>query len=196
MDIVNSVLMLIYIVSLLGTVLCNKSVVSKIDGFQKQCEDPGCRYTGKIVGSVTFNGPDDSRFRNCVYIFIQSSIDSGSNWKTMCATSRFLCQPCANLNSACRCSGQNPLLIEFYPNQDAMYQVTIIGTNNWDGKWPAAFPIVSTSNIFDSTTKPDNWNPISVQFSSNGNNQLTKGTNIVGITTLFAFLLRNIMFDD
>ncbi|XP_059169659.1 uncharacterized protein LOC131951322 [Physella acuta] len=217
MDIVNSMLTLLFIVICLGTVICDRSLGSMIGGFQKECEEPGCRYTGKIVGSVRFKEEYLKMLDDCVLLVVRSR-NSGvkaSKWNVLCMMVICPSDSCSRRQSACNCSGFNPVSVEFYPYQDSQYRIDIFATLKYSGPGQPIrnFTLIKdlSSNIFDATTKPDNWNPIFVhgpenidltavekkagQFT-NGNSPLTGGTNIVGITTLFAYLLRKIMFDE
>ncbi|XP_059141263.1 uncharacterized protein LOC131929088 isoform X2 [Physella acuta] len=223
MDVTNVLLMLF---------LCNVGLsgvqmpkfAPKIDGWERECEAPHCRYTGKIIGSVTSENffPDPEI---CVFIMVESYNEEEQEFFPLCAIAAlFPCTPCYISNTACNCTGENPLSFSFYPFRRAVYRVVVQGQLNVEGEWPNIWPASpmnlsywAISNVFNSSIKPDNWDPIYVHppyyipifgyygkpkprpkkaSSTNGNIQRLAGTNIVGTAILFAILFTEIMLNE
>ncbi|XP_059139484.1 uncharacterized protein LOC131927720 [Physella acuta] len=218
MDLASSVLVLLFIVSLSeGAVTHNVTFENRIEGFERECDAPGCRYTGKIVGSITIHGLNYPIPQLCFYIWLYTYVPINGKyyWKPICEITLYPCDECKFPFTGCNCSGYNPLRIQFFPFDGSLYKILIQGSYEESPikTYPFFFPIhfdeLSWSNEFDSSIKPDNWDPIYIhhgpnkqiplhlrQFSTNGNNQLIAGTNIVGMATLFAFLLTKMTFNE
>ncbi|XP_059170617.1 uncharacterized protein LOC131952115 isoform X2 [Physella acuta] len=223
MDVTNVLLMLFLCNVGLSESLQMPKFEAKIDGWERECEAPHCRYTGKIIGSVTSEGffPEPEI---CVFIIVETYYEEEQRFHFMCSVAPlFPCTPCYISNTACNCTGENPMGFSFYPFRGAVYRVAVEGQLTTVGEWPMILPrppinlsYWAISNVFDTSIKPENWDPIYVhppynthifgyygqtkprakKASTNGNVQRHAGTNIVGSAILFAILFTEIMLNE
>ncbi|XP_059139404.1 uncharacterized protein LOC131927666 isoform X1 [Physella acuta] len=171
-----------------------------IHGWEKVCEASNCRYTGRITGSIKAFGFERPQPQTCVFYLVQ--YDYGIFWPGICSFYLYPCDDnCNTPSDRCNCTGDNEhdtISVKFYPIRGSKYRLAVWGGlhtigyfNDTDPDWEDQ--LYQCSNVFDTTIKPDDWNPINsltFGYSTNGYNQ---GTNIIGIVVV---LLIKIIFND
>ncbi|XP_059147179.1 uncharacterized protein LOC131934928 [Physella acuta] len=135
----------------------------KITEFEKDCVNYSCRHTGKIIGSIGLYEeyvPSDTDCLGLIYVAACEKKDNCSihtSWKLLCPL--YWCGPedCKFITYPCYCSGSYPVSIKFFPLvENALYRITGIEPY---GK-PRRVRFMNCSNIFDSSLKPANYDPL------------------------------------
>ncbi|XP_059169220.1 uncharacterized protein LOC131951002 [Physella acuta] len=173
-----------------------------IEGYESRCENFKCRFTGFVKGkfsspgwskrlSVTIRVEYCPKYKNC---------NAEESWSNHCNLLNFpkpAMRTCEfNSGFPCYCHGLHSATILFYPTHpNSLYRM-----NLFDGRF--IFYNQPESNIFDSSIKPVNWEPIvdiiklsSLRFGSgaclseSGKPQVKSVLIFVGIGVLLAFVL-------
>ncbi|XP_059147659.1 uncharacterized protein LOC131935291 isoform X1 [Physella acuta] len=172
-----------------------------IEGYEKDCVNYSCRYTGKVLASFS-STPEITKFgfQDCMEVTIYScpqGKDCGDNsWEPYCFVFDYPCEgyKCNKVKHPCYCTYGNPTKIKFFPvHENRLYQMKLKFLFDTYRDIPM---LIASGNIFDFSKKPDNWDPIEkypdepfYYFSKNGNHQLKAELIVIGIGALFAFYL-------
>ncbi|XP_059178004.1 uncharacterized protein LOC131957295 [Physella acuta] len=166
MDKVLAILTLVFfVVCLPDTIVCQKGFNATIEGYERDCVNYSCRYTGRVVARFydPNTNPDPPRMVYIRYCPLGS-------WFACSEVSRlplFYCfvfmYPCPNRDCIkdkypCYTDYGNPALIKFYPNPmyNALYHLLVAEKK----KGPMEFRILHSGNNIFNSTKPADWNPV------------------------------------
>ncbi|XP_059162614.1 uncharacterized protein LOC131945998 isoform X2 [Physella acuta] len=181
-------------------VLAIDSVVLSIDGYEKECEQPECKYTGFIIGSFEDRAVGEQG--RCTYVTL-SQCESGTDcqqddqWQEVCAPFAYPCQmsACGNMERnypQCYCSSEHPVKIWFSPTKEQLeknltYRLGARVLENGE-QVSAGF-----SKAIDYAEKPEGFVPIvslgpeySRRKFHNGSNQLRFDLTLVSAGVLLA----------
>ncbi|XP_059146139.1 uncharacterized protein LOC131933373 [Physella acuta] len=194
--------LLICMVYLPDMLNCFKKYPMEITGYEKDCVNYSCRYTGKIEGYIGVHelilDPNECKQRIAVRVCPrwERCFNGSAPWIPYCDLYVHCWEPevCAETNNfPCYCSGTLPVKFKFFSMaENALYRLE--ATDPFDyGK------ILYVGNIFDSSMKPDNWDPVDnlgfawrekdYSHSTNGEQQLHSEFAFLGIGALCVLLL-------
>ncbi|XP_059146147.1 uncharacterized protein LOC131933383 [Physella acuta] len=194
--------LLICMVYLPDMLSCLKKDPMEITGYEKDCVNNSCRYTGKIEGYVEGYVPimDVIECRQTISIRFcprwDGCIHGSSPWIPYCDLQGVCWEPeeCADWSRfPCYCSGYFPFEFKFFSVvENALYRLAVSNGTRRDN-------IFYVGNIFDSSIKPDNWDPVDnfelawsekeFSYSTNGEQQLHSEFVFLGIGALSVLLL-------
>ncbi|XP_059147672.1 uncharacterized protein LOC131935291 isoform X2 [Physella acuta] len=196
-------ILLLCIICLPDTIICKHVFNLTIEGYEKDCVNYSCRYTGKVMASFS-STPEyiPKHDLDCLIITMLTCKKSeecrkDESWKPYCLMFDYPCgaHPCDETNFPCYCVAGNPTKMKFFPLRDnALYQIYLMCMFILSENGPE---IVTKSNIFDSSHKPENWDPIEkysekdfvYNYSASGNWQLQYELIVLCFGALSAFYL-------
>ncbi|XP_059146153.1 uncharacterized protein LOC131933396 [Physella acuta] len=191
---------LISMVYLPDVLNCMPVFPMEIEGYEKDCVNYSCRYTGRIVGHVDIYEENttlpvewDWTISVLVCRRIYDCSDGTKYWQQFCDVF-WLIDPldCAKVShNPCYCSGTFPMKFKFYPRlENAYYRLG--GMTDWRSDKPQY-----VSKVFDSKIRPGVWDPVvklrywnqGMDASVNGARLLHSENVFLGIGALCAILL-------
>ncbi|XP_059176157.1 uncharacterized protein LOC131955876 [Physella acuta] len=148
-----------------------------LDGYEKNCVDTTCHYTGKMKGEFLFtvlseyecHYYDNRQMKMLLVEFCPDNCSRNSSWGVFCFLKAVPCTAgCLNISKECSCTSESPSVIRFTPRATShSYRIKL--ESILDLGYIALSNVVSASPPEDFNANDVDSIDSKIDFSSNGN---------------------------